>query len=317
MIDKEELKKLSLEELTAKLKQIDEDTDLAKGLILLEIRSRFKGNKPFGVWCKNDPVMSKLTTGIRYRLMAYATLQSEEYCPYLTPTMALIILNKANDSIKPLLYDYIKTGLHGYTDLLTYSYSLRDIQAPLLSRMPFDPSDLYPLLDILYTNIKDINEVKRLATKLHNYVRGRTYDVIFNENFLEWLANQPHEDQVHDLTYKHALEIKELTHCHKADLDNLSDVINNLNTSIENSSKWYKGEIDKLAKYHLEEVDRFKYQIVQLRERIAELEVLLEESEANEGLEEIARLEFKLKEAKAALEANKSNWVSKLFKRKH
>lgn len=71
-VEKTRLTDLSLDELANRYLQIDTQSHMMKGLILLEARSRFPSNNDFGDWVKNVFTLCEDAAPVRNRLMRYA-----------------------------------------------------------------------------------------------------------------------------------------------------------------------------------------------------------------------------------------------------
>ena len=70
--NKTKLVDLSLDELANRYADIDNQSQMLKGLILLEARSRFTSNNEFGAWVKSVITLCEDAAPVRNRLMRYA-----------------------------------------------------------------------------------------------------------------------------------------------------------------------------------------------------------------------------------------------------
>ena len=71
-VDKTSLSDLTLDELANRYNEIDYQSHIVKGLILLEARSRFPSNNDFGVWIQSVQTICLDSQPVRTRLMNFA-----------------------------------------------------------------------------------------------------------------------------------------------------------------------------------------------------------------------------------------------------
>lgn len=107
-VDKFNLKDLSLEELATRYEDIDRQSQLFKGLILLEARSRFKSNNEFGDWVKSVQTLCLDAQEVRTRYMNLARYFKDKEMTGISITAAYEISAPINEAIADKVYEYAK-----------------------------------------------------------------------------------------------------------------------------------------------------------------------------------------------------------------
>ena len=107
-VDKFNLKDLSLEQLVSRYEAIDQQSQIFKGLILLEARNRFKSNNEFGDWVKTVQTLCLDRQEVRTRYMNLARYFKDKEMLGISLTVAYEISAPANEQIADNLYEYVK-----------------------------------------------------------------------------------------------------------------------------------------------------------------------------------------------------------------
>ena len=105
-VDKFNLKDLSLEELANRYETIDQQSQMLKGLILLEARNRFASNNEFGDWVKSVQTLCLDRQEVRTRYMNFARYFKERELGGISLTAAYQISAPANQAVANDVYEY-------------------------------------------------------------------------------------------------------------------------------------------------------------------------------------------------------------------
>jgi len=105
-VDKFNLKDLSLDELANRYETIDQQSQMLKGLILLEARNRFASNNEFGDWIKSVKTLCLDRQEVRTRYMNFARYFKERELGGISLTAAYQISAPANQVVANEVYEY-------------------------------------------------------------------------------------------------------------------------------------------------------------------------------------------------------------------
>ena len=103
-----DLSDLTLEQLVIRYEEIDQQSQLFKGLILLEARSRFPSNNEFGEWVQSVPSLCGDGNQVRNRYMNFARYFKEKEMLGISLTVAYEISSPVNQEIADTIYEYAK-----------------------------------------------------------------------------------------------------------------------------------------------------------------------------------------------------------------
>lgn len=104
----QDLTVLSLDDLADRYAQIDQQSQLMKGLILLEARNRFPSNNEFGEWVKSVQTLCLDRQEIRTRYMNLAYFFQNKEIAGISITAAYEISAPANRQVADTVYEYVK-----------------------------------------------------------------------------------------------------------------------------------------------------------------------------------------------------------------
>lgn len=107
-IDKFSLKDLSLADLANRYQEIDQQSQLFKGLILLEARGRFNSNNEFGNWVQSVKTLCLDRQEVRTRYMNLAKYFKDREMQGISLTVAYQISAPVNEDIADEVYEYAK-----------------------------------------------------------------------------------------------------------------------------------------------------------------------------------------------------------------
>ena len=99
-----DLSDLTLEQLVIRYEEIDQQSQLFKGLILLEARSRFPSNNEFGEWVQSVPSLCGDGNQVRNRYMNFARYFKEKEMLGISLTVAYEISSPVNQEIADTIY---------------------------------------------------------------------------------------------------------------------------------------------------------------------------------------------------------------------
>ena len=102
----QDLTVLSLDDLADRYSQIDLQSQLMKGLILLEARNRFASNNEFGDWIKTVQTLCLDRQEVRTRYMNFARYFKDKDRAGISLTAAYEISAPANEAIADKIYEY-------------------------------------------------------------------------------------------------------------------------------------------------------------------------------------------------------------------
>ena len=105
-VDKFNLKDLSLDELANRYETIDQQSQMLKGLILLEARNRFASNNEFGDWIKSVKTLCLDRQEVRTRYMNFARYFKERELGGISLSAAYQISAPANQAVANEVYEY-------------------------------------------------------------------------------------------------------------------------------------------------------------------------------------------------------------------
>ena len=100
----DDLSVLTLEQLAARYEEIDQQSQLFKGLILLEARSRFPSNNEFGDWVQTVPSLCGDGNQVRNRYMNFANYFKDRDRTGITITACYEISAPINADIADKVY---------------------------------------------------------------------------------------------------------------------------------------------------------------------------------------------------------------------
>jgi hypothetical protein len=100
----DDLSVLTLEQLAARYEEIDQQSQLFKGLILLEARSRFPSNNEFGDWVQSVPSLCGDGNQVRNRYMNFANYFKDRDRTGITITACYEISAPINADIADKVY---------------------------------------------------------------------------------------------------------------------------------------------------------------------------------------------------------------------
>jgi hypothetical protein len=98
---------LSLEELADRYSQVDIQSHMMKGLILLEARNRFASDKEFGQWVEATVTLCDSRMN-RSRLMHYAKFFKDRDATGISLTAGYLIASPANEDIAEVVYSIVQ-----------------------------------------------------------------------------------------------------------------------------------------------------------------------------------------------------------------
>jgi len=107
-IEKTTLSDLSLEELADRYVEIENQSHLMKGLILLEARGRFPSDKEFGQWVQATLTLCQTEMKTRNRLMHYAKFFKDRDQTGISLTACYAIAAPANESVAEAVYEIVQ-----------------------------------------------------------------------------------------------------------------------------------------------------------------------------------------------------------------
>jgi hypothetical protein len=100
----DDLSVLTLEQLAARYEEIDQQSQLFKGLILLEARSRFPSNNEFGDWVQSVPSLCGDGNQVRNRYMNFANYFKDRDRTGITITACYEISAPINADVADKVY---------------------------------------------------------------------------------------------------------------------------------------------------------------------------------------------------------------------
>jgi hypothetical protein len=106
-VERENLKTLSLDDLAQRYNQIDRQSQMIKGLILLEARERFPSDKEFGQWISTVQ-LSDSSRQSRHQYMNFARYFKEKDMTGISITAAYEISAPSNAEIANEIYEYAR-----------------------------------------------------------------------------------------------------------------------------------------------------------------------------------------------------------------
>lgn len=106
-VNKTSLTDLSLEELTNRYIEIDYQSQMMKGLILLEARNRFPSNNEFGDWIKTVGAICADGKQVRNRLMHYAKFFNDREQDGISLSACYLISAPVNSEVAEVVYKEI------------------------------------------------------------------------------------------------------------------------------------------------------------------------------------------------------------------
>jgi hypothetical protein len=104
--NKTKLEDLSLDELANRYADIDNQSQMLKGLILLEARSRFTSNNEFGAWVKSVFTLCEDAAPVRNRLMRYAKFFKDRDQTGISLT-ACYEISSIDDELAEIIYQEV------------------------------------------------------------------------------------------------------------------------------------------------------------------------------------------------------------------
>lgn len=102
----DDLSALTLEELANRYEEINQQSQLFKGLILLEARSRFLSNNEFGDWVQSVPSLCGDGNQVRNRYMNFAKYFKDKELLGISLTAAYEISAPVNEDVADKIYEY-------------------------------------------------------------------------------------------------------------------------------------------------------------------------------------------------------------------
>ena len=102
----QDLTVLSLDDLADRYAQIDQQSQLMKGLILLEARNRFASNNEFGDWIKTVQTLCLDRQEVRTRYMNFARYFKDKERLGISLTAAYEISAPVNEAVADRVYEY-------------------------------------------------------------------------------------------------------------------------------------------------------------------------------------------------------------------
>jgi hypothetical protein len=102
----DDLSVLTLDELANRYEEINQQSQLFKGLILLEARSRFPSNNEFGDWVQSVPSLCGDGNQVRNRYMNFAKYFKDKERLGISLTAAYEISAPANEAVADRVYEY-------------------------------------------------------------------------------------------------------------------------------------------------------------------------------------------------------------------
>jgi hypothetical protein len=102
----QDLTVLSLDDLADRYAQIDQQSQLMKGLILLEARNRFSSNNEFGDWVKTVQTLCLDRQEVRTRYMNFARYFKDKERLGISLTAAYEISAPVNEVVADKIYEY-------------------------------------------------------------------------------------------------------------------------------------------------------------------------------------------------------------------
>ena len=132
-VDVTSLSDLSLDDLANRYYEIDCQSHLMKGLILLEARNRFSSNNEFGDWVQSVQSICLDSQPVRTRLMNYAKYFKEKDITGISLSACYEISAPVNEDVADKVYEYA----------LNKNLSVADIKAKIK-----EEKKLLPILEI-------------------------------------------------------------------------------------------------------------------------------------------------------------------------
>jgi hypothetical protein len=164
----DDLSVLTLEQLAARYEEIDQQSQLFKGLILLEARSRFPSNNEFGDWVQSVPSLCGDGNQVRNRYMNFANYFKDRDRTGITITACYEISAPINADIADKVYQValnknlsvaqIKAEIAKAKGLLPESVNEGSGEPEL---MP--PEDLETFKQVVLLDIKELSPHNALA----------------------------------------------------------------------------------------------------------------------------------------------------------
>ena len=145
---------LTLDELVERYNSIDQQSQLFKGLILLEARERLPSNKEFGTWIKSIQALCLDNQPTLTRYMNFAKYFKDKDRTGISLTAAYEISAPANEAIADEIYEYA----------LNKNLPVADIKAQIQIVKGVQPENHSKILDVELQAKQALDDFKKTVT---------------------------------------------------------------------------------------------------------------------------------------------------------
>jgi hypothetical protein len=142
---------LTLDELAARYNSIDQQSQLFKGLILLEARERLPSNKEFGNWIKSIQALCLDNQPTLTRYMNFAKYFKDKDRTGISLTAAYEISSPANEGIADKIYEYA----------LNKNLPVAEIKAQIQIEKGVKPESDSKIMDVEAQTKQALNDFKK------------------------------------------------------------------------------------------------------------------------------------------------------------
>ena len=179
-VDKTSLSDLTLDELANRYNEIDYQSHIVKGLILLEARSRFPSNNDFGVWIQSVQTICLDSQPVRTRLMNFANYFKDKDTTGISLSACYEISAPINTNIADKVYQTALNQNLSVAQIKTEIAKAKGLLPENVNEGSSEP-ELVPLEDIssfmeqVLADIRDLptNEALRVLDECRKELKAR------------------------------------------------------------------------------------------------------------------------------------------------